>query len=73
MPLFKVKIYSTPGLIYQGTIRVRTPTPQRIAERMLATVERNTEESGVLKDKKTGKLLMYFIVDYKKETACEHP
>lgn len=32
--MYRVKIYSLPGLIYQGTIRVKNPSAENIAKRM---------------------------------------
>jgi len=72
--MYKVKVYSLPGLIYRGTIRVKNRSAQNIAKRMGALIVEAGMDTGTLSTR-TGEQVMYRIQDTRQEEATNaiHP
>ena len=68
--IYKVKIYSLPDLAYQGTIRVKNPSAEKIAKRMGGKVGQSNGMLPTL-DFKDGHRIMYRVQETIQDTRQE--
>ena len=60
--MYKVKIFSLPGIIEQGTLRLFKCTPENIVKRMKGTKLIKAEAASGVLEEKDGRQLMYCIM-----------
>ena len=69
--MYRVKVYSLPGLIYQGTIRVKNPSAENIAKRMGGTISPNPGAMALVLNFKDGHQVMCCVMEPVQDTRQE--